>query len=95
MPRVTLSATDADTHERGYTPRELARLLRVSPDRVRAWIAAGELGAINTAAARCGRPRFVVLPHHLAEWERNRRVARPPPKLQRSRRQAGTDYYPD
>ena len=31
--------------DRGMTPRELARVLRVSPDRVRAWIASGELGA--------------------------------------------------
>ena len=34
---------------RGYTPREIGHLLRVSAEKVRRWIAAGELRAINTA----------------------------------------------
>jgi hypothetical protein len=79
---------------RGYTPRDLAQLLRVSPDRVRSWIAAGELGAIDTARHRCGRPRYVVLPHHLAEFER-RRSAAPTPKPRRRKRTQDTDFYPD
>ena len=79
----------------GYTPNELARLLRVSPDRIRGWIKSGELSAIDTATIRCGRPRYVVLPHHLAEFER-RRAASPPPKpARRRRRQELVDYYPD
>jgi excisionase family DNA binding protein len=79
----------------GHTPRELARLLRVSPDRVRAWIAAGELGAIDTARHRCGRPRYVILPHHLAEFEATRRAAPPPKPARRKRRSLETDFYPD
>ena len=81
---------------RGYTPNELARVLRVSPDRIRAWIRAGELGALDTARHRCGKPRCVILPHHLAEFER-RRSAAPPPKAPRRRRRQATavDYYPD
>lgn len=80
----------------GLTPRELARLLRVSPDRVRAWIASGELGALNTAAARCGKPRYVVLPHHLAEFEQRRGAARPKPAPRRRRRTPEMiDYFPD
>ena len=80
---------------RGYTPNELAKLLRVSPDRIRAWIRTGELGAVNVAQHRCGRSRFVVLPHHLAEFER-RRAGGPPPKLPRRRRQTlEIDFYPD
>jgi hypothetical protein len=84
-----------DGARRGYTPNELARVLRVSPDRVRAWIAKGELGAINTAPAQCGKPRFVVLPHHLAEFERRRSAV---PRLRSPRRRKRTaliDYYPD
>lgn len=83
-------------HNQGYTPRELARLLRVSPDRVRAWIVSGEMQAINTARVRCGRPRYVILPHHLREWEERRRAAPPKPPPRRPRRQAAViDYYPD
>jgi transposase len=82
--------------QRGHTPRELAKLLRVSADRVRGWIARGELGALNTAAALCGRPRYVVLPHHLAEFEQRRRAANVPTPPRRRRRQPGhVDYYPD
>jgi excisionase family DNA binding protein len=84
---------------RGYTPNELARLLRVSPDRIRAWIKAGELGAIDTARHRCGRPRYVILPVHLEEFERRRRAATTPTKpAARRRRRTATaevDYYPD
>jgi hypothetical protein len=79
----------------GYTPRELARMLRVSPDKIRAWIQAGTLSAINTAPVKCGRPRFVILPHHLAAFENRRQVtppSKPPPR--RRRRQDVTDYYP-
>jgi excisionase family DNA binding protein len=80
---------------RGYTTREVARLIRISPDRVRAMIASGELPAINTAAARCGRPRYVVLPEQLVAWVRQRAAA-PPPRPARSRKRTTVvDYYPD
>lgn len=82
--------------DRGYTPRELARLLRVSPDKVRGWILRGELSAINTASALCGKPRFVVLPEQLAAWQQERQAARPAQPQRRKRRTAGTiDYYPE
>lgn len=80
---------------RGLTPRELARFLRVSADRVRAWIERGELKAVNTAAALCGRPRYVILPHHLEAFERSRLAARPIPAPKRRRRAEGIDFYPD
>jgi len=90
----------ADTSARGLTPNELARVLRVSPDAIRAWIKAGILGAIDTARHRCGRPRYVILPHHLTEFERSRRAAtpavKPPPR--RKKQMYGVDYvdyYPD
>src|SRR5579871_4731634 len=87
--------SDTATMGRGWTPRELARLLRVRPERVRAWIEAGEMPALNTASTRCGKPRYVVLPHHLAEWERRHRVAIPPSPAPRRRKPATPDYYPD
>jgi transposase len=85
------------TGERGLTPNELAKILRVSPDRVRAWIRSGQLGAINTAVTRCGKPRFVILPKHLEEFEQKQRVSPPPKPAKRPKRKPRNfvDYYPD
>ncbi|MHB1424762.1 MAG: helix-turn-helix domain-containing protein [Gemmataceae bacterium] len=90
----------ADRHpalERGYTPNELARVLRISPDRIRAMIRSGELGAVDTSRHRCGRPRFVILPHHYREWEQRRRAATPeaPRPTRRKKKTGFVDYYPD
>jgi len=52
--------------DRGLTPSELARLFLIGPDHVRDLIKRGELGAVNVARSRCGRPSYVVLPHHVA-----------------------------
>ena len=56
----------------GLTVADVARRYRVSPDKVRAWIARGELRAVNTSTALCGRPRRVISPDALAEFERRR-----------------------
>jgi hypothetical protein len=79
----------------GMRPREVGKLLRVGVTKVLGWIKSGKLGAINTASVQCGKPRYVVLPHHLAEFEQ-RVSAAPPPKPQRRRRiRPVHDYYPD
>jgi hypothetical protein len=83
-----------DTTTRGLTPNEVARLLRVRPDRVRGWITAGELAAVNTAASKYARPRYVVLPHHLAEFERRRSAAQPPKPPRRKKLSFAKDYFP-
>lgn len=57
-----------------YTPRELAKVLRCSPDRVRALIRRGEIPAVNMATSRHGRPRFVVLADGLAAFINGRSV---------------------
>lgn len=80
---------------RGLTVADVAARYRVSPDKVRAWIKRGELSGINTAAALCGKPRWVITPEALAAFER-RRASGSLPKPPRSRRQpAVKDYYPD
>jgi excisionase family DNA binding protein len=80
---------------RGLTPNELARLLRVSADKIRRWIKTGHLGAVNVAGVTCARPQFVILPHHLAEWERLRSAAPPPKPPRRRKRIPVVDYYSD
>jgi hypothetical protein len=81
---------------RGYTVRDVSRRYRVSPEKVRAWIARGELLAINTASVMCGKPRWVVTAEALEQFERGRQTAAPPPKVVRHKRPKGTvDFYPD
>jgi excisionase family DNA binding protein len=79
----------------GFTVAEIARRYRVGEDKVRAWIARGELRAINTAGSLCGRPRYVILPEALAEFERGRQAGPPPkpPRRQRKPRDC-VDYFP-
>jgi excisionase family DNA binding protein len=80
---------------RGYTTAELAKLLRVGPDRIRAWIKSGELPAIDTAPPRSRKPRFIVLPVHLEHFERRHRAATISAKPARRRRQtSGVDFFP-
>jgi hypothetical protein len=63
---------------------------------VRAWIHSGELGALNTATARCGKPRYVILPHHLKEFEQGHQAATPAkPTPRRKGRTNQIDFYPD
>jgi excisionase family DNA binding protein len=76
------------------TPRELAAVLRVSPDKVLGWIHSGELRALNTSSAHCRRPRYVILPHHLDEFERRRITGPPPARPRRQKRAQLIDYYP-
>jgi helix-turn-helix protein len=78
----------------GLTVRDVAKRYRVGEDKVRLWIARGELAAVNTAAALCGKPRWVITPEALAAFEK-RRIGGPPPKPPRRRRRvASVDYYP-
>jgi hypothetical protein len=76
------------------TVADVARRYRVGADKVRNWIARGELKAINTAAALCGRPRWVVLPEDLQAFEARRASGPPPPPAPRQKRTPGFDFYP-
>lgn len=80
----------------GMTPAEVGRYLRVSPDYIRDEIRAGRLGAIDTSRQRGRRARYVILPHHLAAWEREHAVTTPEaPAARRRKRTTIKDYYPD
>jgi transposase len=80
---------------RGYTVADIAKRYRVGEDKVRGWIKRGELAAINTANTKCGKPRFVVPPEALAEFEQRRAAAEPKPAPRRKRRTVEVDYFPD
>jgi hypothetical protein len=77
------------------TVPELAKLYRIGEEKLRGLIRSGQLGAINTASAKCRNPRYIILPHHREEFEKRRRAALPKP-LPRKRKSADIkDYYPD
>jgi transposase len=79
----------------GYTVADIARRFRVGEDKVRGWIARGELIAVNTAATLCGRPRWVVTVESLAVFERGRTTAQPAKTVRRKRQTGTVDFYPD
>jgi excisionase family DNA binding protein len=81
--------------EPGLTVRDVARRYRVGEDKVRAWIARGELRAINTAAVVCGKPRWVIPTEALVEFEKRRAGGPPPKPPRRQRKRELIDYFPD
>jgi hypothetical protein len=74
------------------TVPELAKLYRMGEDKLRGLIRSGQLGAINTASAKCRNPRYVILPHHREEFEEGRKAGPPPKKLRRTRDPGLVDY---
>ena len=85
------------TPVRGISPSEFAKRYRMGEDRVRAMIRRGELGALNLAPSRLGKPRFIITPAHVEAFERRHAAAtpdvQPPPR--RKRRTPMVDYFPD
>jgi hypothetical protein len=81
--------------QHGLTVADLARRYRVGEDKVRGWIMRGELVGINTSDVRCAKPRYVVTPEALAEFERGRQVVSPPKQTRRKKRETEVDFYPD
>jgi hypothetical protein len=79
----------------GYTVADVARRHRVSPDWIRELIRKGKLRAISTARTKSGRPRFVILPEHLAEYESGIEVGQPVERVPRRKRLTRRDYLPE
>jgi hypothetical protein len=79
----------------GLTVRDIARRYRVGPDKVRGWIRRGELLAVNTAPNNLARPRWVVTPEALKQFEAGRQTTPPPKPARRRKGQVAIDYYPD
>jgi hypothetical protein len=75
--------------------RETARYLRVGEAKVRHWIRRGDLRAINTSTALCGRPRWIISQEALAQFERARSGGPAENKPRKRKRTMLVDYYPD
>jgi len=71
------------------TPPEVAKLLRITSDKVLGWIRSGELRSMNVAAKTGGRPRYRVAEEDLTAFLARRAVV-PPPPVRRRRKPA--DY---
>ena len=85
------TAPAASSQHTFISPPALAKRYGVKPAKVLAWIASGELVAINTAERSTGRPRWQISPEAIADFER-RRSSRPPTKPTR-RRSVETPTY--
>jgi hypothetical protein len=83
-----------DQLARGLTVREVAARYRLGKTRILAMIRAGELRALDLSPIHSGRPRYVIMPDALAEFERGRQASTPP-KPARRRRSGVKDYFPD
>jgi excisionase family DNA binding protein len=73
---------------RALTPVEAARQLGVSPDKIRGFIAAGELRASNLAMRQGGRPRWRIAPVDLEEFLARRSAVPRPRRTRRRKEQA-------
>jgi excisionase family DNA binding protein len=72
------------------TPPEVAKRLRVTADKVRGWIEAGELPATNVAKQGSTRPRYRISEDDLREFDKKRRVHKRA-KVSRKRRKKADD----
>jgi hypothetical protein len=86
--------SNLDAPTRGLTISEFARRYRVGKLKVRSWIQSGQLRAINTADVKCGKPRYVIPPEALVEFERARSAAAPATKRTK-RRPEVPDFFSD
>lgn len=86
-------STTAPADQVYYSPPQIARRLRISPDRVIALIRAGELrGCDVSARPGHGRPRYRVHACDLAAWLAAREVVPPSRPTRRRRRDRPSDY---
>lgn len=76
------------------TTTAAARQLKVSPDKVRAWIGSGELMATNVAAKGRARPRYRIDRAELLEFQKRRsNVVKSMQRLSRRRKPFARDPY--
>jgi excisionase family DNA binding protein len=72
-----------DAYKPYLKPTEIAKLLRVSQDKVLGWIRRAQLRAVNVSDSV--RPRYRVSQESLDDFLKAREVVRPPVRQRRSR----------
>ena len=82
MPRE--SSYEAPTHFRVI---ELAKMLKVKPEKIQHWVRTGELEAFNVASKPTGQPQWRITAEAVAAFKA-KRAAKPtaPPAFQPKRR---------
>lgn len=77
------------------SPPEVSRLWGVDKSKVHAWIAAGELQAMDFSTSRNQRPRYLISREAMADFMRRRAVVpKPEPAPRRKRAAAGvTEFF--
>jgi excisionase family DNA binding protein len=65
---------------RPMTVPEVAKFLRVRPNKVLAWIRSGRLRAYNVAERENGRPKYRVDPDDLRAFQQKRAITQPVPR---------------
>lgn len=79
--------------EHALTPPVIARRYAVNVGKVLAWIASGELAAVNVGDG-AKRPRWRITPEALADFERRRAAQPRPATARRKKEKAGyTEYF--
>lgn len=79
--------------ERSLTPPQFAKRYGRAVEKVIRWIESGELVAINVATTTSGRPRYVITPEAIEEFEKRRRVKAAPVKKTIRRKRATPAGY--
>jgi hypothetical protein len=75
MPKAPANLEEAASRSETpawYTPPQVARARNLRVSKVLAWIARGELEAVNCAERQGGRPRWRISAAALAEFDRAR-----------------------
>lgn len=79
--------------EFGITIPKLARLIKVSTNKLHSLIESGDLQAVNLAVQAGGRPRWRIFQADLDEFLALRATNRPLPKPARRKRAVATTKY--
>ena len=77
----------------GYTVSDLARRWRIGPEKVRAFLARGELVGVNVAMSLVGRPQWRITRESVEQFEKRRSSAPQPKPTRRHKQTNGVDYY--
>jgi hypothetical protein len=84
----------AETASHGFSVADLCRRWKIGADKIRRFLAIGELVGINLASNVSGRPQWRITPESVEQFERRRSSAPPPKPTPRRRNLALKDYYP-